>query len=76
MKPAASYFPCHRCGMRFLLAAPRERATQEKLVCSECGIAYGVAMSRGRGCHNLRPIVCWLIREGGARRLKGARKIA
>ena len=68
-------FHCHRCGMSFLYECPFKRAARaERLVCSECHIAFGATTSHGR--RSVNPVVCWLIREGGARALKGVRKLA
>lgn len=77
MTAATGYWPCRRCGMTFSLAPPELMRGQhrEKLVCSECHLAYGVATNlpprKGR-----RSVYCWLIRAGDVRNMKGAKKIA
>jgi hypothetical protein len=62
-------WPCRRCGMSFLLQKPPHVIDPELLVC-ECGIAYGVIRPRAR-----RPVVCWLLRAGDARLVKGVVKL-
>jgi transcription elongation factor Elf1 len=67
------YFECRRCGMHLLYRSPlvRPRRGQERLVCSECGIVFGVLVPNSR--RNKR-VICWLIRKSYLG--EGVRKIA
>ena len=44
---------------------------QERLVCPDCGIGFGVTMALGN-----RKATCWLIRLSNFSSLEGVRKIA
>jgi hypothetical protein len=67
------YFECRRCGMHLLYECPipKPTARQERLVCSECHIVFGVVVpARQRNKH----VVCWLIRRSSTQQMPRARK--
>lgn len=76
MKTDGPRYDCYQCGMTFLRKCPVKTpvAKQERLVCSDCGIGFGVTINKGN--KSVAPAVCWLIRLSNFSSLEGVRKIA